>query len=140
VIGDAGRLENFGNGEDGTCIKVWTKRKQGWNAPDAVHMVETMGQGGHGGSDERIVAEFLEFVRSGAATATSPLAARYSVVAGCAATHSLRNGGVPVLVPQLDAELAAYFAAGQRHARRLNGAHPALAGTNGAAAAGFRAR
>ena len=39
VIGSEGRLENFGNGEDGSCIKVWNRRKWGYSAPDEVHMI-----------------------------------------------------------------------------------------------------
>jgi predicted dehydrogenase len=109
VIGDQGRLENFGNGEEGTCIKVWNKRKAGWSAPDAVHMISTASLEGHGGSDERIIGEFLRFVREGGPTMTSPLAARQSVAAGCAATYSLRHGGVSVEVPPVDAKVAAYF-------------------------------
>lgn len=113
VIGDAGRLENFGNGEDGSCIKVWNKRKQGWNAPDSIVTVDAVPIGGHGGSDSRIINEFLNFARSGGKTTTSPLAARHSVAAGCAATYSIRNGGVPIDVPVLDPELVAYFEGGQ---------------------------
>ncbi|RYF40631.1 MAG: gfo/Idh/MocA family oxidoreductase, partial [Cytophagaceae bacterium] len=88
VIDDEGRLENFGNGEDGTYIKVWNTRKWGNDAPDEVHMVQRP-QGGHGGADPRIVAEFLRFVREGRSTYTSPLTARFSVAAGCAATTSI---------------------------------------------------
>jgi hypothetical protein len=40
---------------------------------------------------------------------TSPIAARNSVAAGCAATHSLRNGGVPVDVPPVEPEVEEYF-------------------------------
>jgi len=110
VIDDAGRLENFGNGEDGTRIEVWNKRKWSWNAPDEVHMIP-LPEGGHGGADPRIVAEFLRFVREGGQTTTSPVAARYSVAAGCAATHSLRNGGVPVTIPPVPQETSQYFEA-----------------------------
>jgi predicted dehydrogenase len=113
VIGDEGRLENFGNGEDGTCIKLWNKRKQGWNSPDAVFIVAPTPLEGHGGSDERIVSEFLHFVRHGGKTTTSPLAARYSVAAGCASTYSLRNGGVPVEVAPVSDDMTTYFDEGQ---------------------------
>jgi predicted dehydrogenase len=108
VIGTQGRLENFGNEGDGTCIKVWNQRKQGYNAPDEVHMIGNSG-GEHGGADPVIVAEFVGFAREGGHTETSPLAARHSVAAGCAATYSLRSGGVPVDVAPVTAEIAAYF-------------------------------
>jgi predicted dehydrogenase len=109
VIGTEGRIENFGNGEDGTLVKLWNKRKYGWNEADGIFVVNA-GSGGHGGADPRIVAEFVRFVREGGATNTSPLAARYSVAAGCAATYSLRNGGVPVDVPRVSPEIENHFA------------------------------
>jgi predicted dehydrogenase len=98
VIGDAGRLENFGNGP-GAEIRVWNTRRDGYACePD---QVVTIGQddGGHGGADPRIVAEFLRYVRDGGQTVTSIVAAREAVATGCAATQSLRQGGVPVRVP-----------------------------------------
>ena len=108
VIGDAGRLENFGNGEDGTCIKVWNTRKWGNDAPDEIHMVERP-KGGHGGADPRIVAEFLRFVREGGPTYTSPIAARFAVAAGCAATTSMRDGATPQIVADVPVEWWRYF-------------------------------
>lgn len=108
VIGTEGRLENFGNGEDGTRIEVWNTRKPGYSAPDFVHMISA-GTEDHGGADPLIVQEFLRFVREGGATDTSPVAARYSVAAGCAATDSIRNGGRVVDVAPLPPELTAYF-------------------------------
>ena len=69
--------------------------------------------GAHGGADPRIVAEFVGFARDGGRTTTSPLGARASVAAGCLATDSLRNGGLPRDVPPLDPELQAYFEHGQ---------------------------
>ncbi len=108
VIGDAGRLENFGNGEDGTCIKVWNTRKWGNDAPDEVHMIERP-NGGHGGADPRIVAEFLRFVREGGPTYTSPIAARFSVAAGCAAADSMRDGAAPQTVSDVPLKWWRYF-------------------------------
>ncbi len=108
VIGDAGRLENFGNGEDGTCVKVWNTRKGGNDAPDEVHMVGRP-KGGHGGADPRVVAEFLRFVREGGATNTSPLDARFAVAAGCAATDSIRSNGQPQDVSDVPQQWQTYF-------------------------------
>jgi predicted dehydrogenase len=108
IIGDEGRIENFGNGGEGTCVKVWNKRRGGFIAPDAVHMIDQVA-GGHGGADPRIVEEFVRFARDGGKTTTSPVAARYSVATGCAATYSLRNGNIPVEVAPVAAETAAYF-------------------------------
>ena len=87
---------------------MWNRRAN-WNPDgDAVFEMDKEA-GGHGGADPKIVAEFLRFVRSGGPINTSPIAARYSVATGCQATESLRNGGVPLDVPQLDSELEAYF-------------------------------
>lgn len=111
VIGTEGRLENIGD-TPGAAVHVWNRRHRGHAEPDvAVRIPEA--EGGHGGADPRIVAEFLTFVRSGGATLTSPVAAREAVATGCAATESLRSGGVPIDVPTLPADLVAYYEAGQ---------------------------
>jgi predicted dehydrogenase len=108
VIGTEGRIENFGNGEDGTYITLWNRRT-GWN-PDGDETFQMDEEtGSHGGADPKIVAEFVRFVREGGAINTSPVAARYSVATGCRATDSLRSGGVPLEVPALDEDVAAYF-------------------------------
>ncbi|UJB39845.1 Gfo/Idh/MocA family protein [Streptomyces sp. A1-5] len=109
VIGTHGRLENFGDTE-GAVVKVWNSRRSGYRT-DADLVVEVPSDdGGHGGADPRLVAEFVDFVRAGGPTLTSPVAARQAVAAGCAATASLRADGVPVDVPALSRELVAHFA------------------------------
>jgi len=55
------------------------------------------------------VAEFIRYVREGGKTATSPVAARMSVAAGCMATESIRDGYTPRDVPPVDGDLAAFF-------------------------------
>ncbi len=109
IIGTEGRIENFGDTQPGATVKLWNRRVGSYH-PEAD---ETFAVGGedtaHGGSDARIVAEFLGFVRGETAPSTSPLAARYAVAAGHAATHSLRNGGVPVEIPTLPAALENHF-------------------------------
>ncbi|MEU6123943.1 Gfo/Idh/MocA family oxidoreductase [Streptomyces sp. NPDC047123] len=114
VIGDAGRLENFGDGPGGT-VKVWNTRRSGYRGEaDAVHPVpDAQDAGGHGGADPLLVDEFVRFVREGGRTDTSPVAARMAVAAGVRATESLRDGGTPREVPDLDPELIAYFERGQ---------------------------
>ncbi|MFF2196637.1 Gfo/Idh/MocA family protein [Streptomyces sp. NPDC058157] len=115
VIGDAGRLENFGDGPGGE-VRVWNARRSSYRAePDARHPVPAApSDGGHGGADPLLVDEFLRFVREGGRTDTSPVAARMAVAAGYGATQSLRDGGTPRRVPPLDPLLAAYFENGQR--------------------------
>lgn len=112
VIGTAGRLENFGD-TSGGVVKVWNSKRSGYRE-DADLVVEIpAAEGGHGGADPRLVAEFVRFVRDGSPTLTSPIAARAAVAAGYAATTSLRTGGTPIDVPALDPALVEYFGNGQ---------------------------
>jgi predicted dehydrogenase len=112
VIGTHGRLENFGDGPGGV-VKVWNSRRSGYRE-DADLVVEIEGDTeNHGGADPHLVAEFVNFVRDGGATLTSPVAARAAVAAGYAATQSLRANGVPQDIPALDPALVAYFDNGQ---------------------------
>ncbi len=110
IIGTEGRIENFGDGiGDDSCVRLWNRRCDRYHPEgDRVFYLERRA-GGHGGADEMIVAEFLRYVREGGATKTSPIAARYSVAAGCKATESLRNGSVPLAVPPVDEEVCRYF-------------------------------
>lgn len=111
VIGTAGRIENFGDGP-GEEIHVWTKRSLGRAEPDQI--IEILdGEGGHGGADPKLIAEFLRFAVEGGVTETSPVAAREAVAAGVIATESLRGDGSALAVPELPAEVVAYFDAGQ---------------------------
>ena len=110
VIGTEGRMENFGNGEAGTHVRVWNRRKQGYDGRgDATYRIP-VSRGTHGGADPMIMQEFLRFARHGGKTDTSPLAARESVATGCAATASLRAGGAVRPVPRVPAALARHFA------------------------------
>lgn len=112
------RLENFGD-EEGAVVRVWNSRRSTYRAQaDAEYAVPVTEEGddgeeGHGGADPLLIDEFLRFVREGGATDTSPVAARMAVAAGVRATASLRDGGTPREVPELDPELVAYFERGQ---------------------------
>ena len=105
VIGDAGRLENIGDGPDDP-IFVWNKRQDGYRTVgDAVFRGDPVdASSGHGGADAVIMREFVEFARHGGPTTATPEAARMSVATGCQATASLRAGGVPLEVPPFDWE------------------------------------
>jgi predicted dehydrogenase len=112
VIGTHGRLENFGD-TPGGVVKVWNSKRSDYRA-DADEEVEIpAAAGGHAGADPRLVAEFVNFVRDGGSTLTSPTAARAAVAAGYAATTSLRSNGTPIDVPPLDPTLTKYFDNGQ---------------------------
>lgn len=120
IIGTEGRIENQGDGSEDTVIKLWNRRT-GYNARGDVQFFAPASAGGHGGADPNIVSEFLGFVRGECQPSTSPIAARYSVAAGCAATDSLRNGGAPREVPPVSPDVLAYFMAeesGSPSARR----------------------
>lgn len=111
VIGDAGRVENYGDGPGGR-VAIWDRRHESWARPD--DELEISGPAtGHGGADAVMVSEFLRFVRTGEPTETSPVAAREAVATAVAATTSLRSGGSALTVPELDGDLVAYFDAGQ---------------------------
>ncbi|MFC7485614.1 Gfo/Idh/MocA family protein [Knoellia sp. CPCC 206453] len=111
VIGTAGRIENLGDGP-GEEIHVWTHRSEGRAEPDQVITILD-GEGGHGGADPKLIAEFLRFAIEGGTTDTSPVAAREAVAAGVIATQSLRTDGSALAVPELPAEVVAHFDAGQ---------------------------
>ena len=108
IIGTEGRVENFGDSPGRCVVRLWNRRTDYNPYGDEQHFIPPV-RGGHGGADPRIVDEFIRYIRDGDQVTTSPVAARYSVAAGCAATHSLRNGGIPVDIPRVPRDLAAYF-------------------------------
>ncbi|WP_328606921.1 Gfo/Idh/MocA family oxidoreductase [Amycolatopsis sp. NBC_00345] len=112
VIGDAGRMENFGDGISGddAVIKVWNSGRSGYRAEGDLTIPVPPEPGGlHGGADAALVTEFLRFVAEGGSIETSPVAAREAVAAGVAATTSLRSGGSAVEVPPPDPAIVRYF-------------------------------
>ena len=110
IIGTEGRIENFGDGIGGdSCVRLWNTRTDNYNPQADETFPISQLTGGHGGGDPSIVAEFVRYVREGGPIKTSPVAARYSVAAGCMATESLRGGSRPMTVPALDSQLCAYF-------------------------------
>lgn len=113
VIGTHGRLENFGDSA-GAVVKIWNSHRSGYREDTDLEVTVEAESGGHGGADPRLIREFLDFVRDGAPTQTSPVAARDAVAAGCAATESLRQGGGALPVPALDASVQRYFEENQR--------------------------
>ena len=114
VIGTRGRAENLGDGA-GDVVKVWTKRTEHYAEHATQEYVIAEEGTGHDSADQLAIDEFLRFVRDGGATEVSPVSARDAVAAGVLATRSLRSGSVPFDVPELDAELAAYFHRGQQN-------------------------
>lgn len=110
-IGTKGRIENVG--DYGKCqVHVWTKRGPR-ETPDVIHQLKPV-EGSHGGSDPAIVKEFINFIRTGVKTNTSPIAARNSVAAGVLGHKSMRNGCEPQAIPPVPKELLKYFENGQK--------------------------
>lgn len=114
VIGTEGRIENLGD-NPGELIGLWNRRHRGRAEPDETVTIAD-GDGGHGGADPLLIAEFLRFVTEGGPTQTSPVAARMSVAAGVIATESLRSDGSARPVPPLPVDLVDYFERGQTEA------------------------
>ncbi len=108
VIGTAGRVENFGDAPGECSVRLWNRRCS--YRPDGDEEFPIPREtGSHGGADPRIVAEFVRYVREGGKIATSPVAARASVAAGCMGAASLRCGNSPMQIPPLAAEIVEYF-------------------------------
>ena len=96
LIGTKGKAELTGNE-----IKVTTQRVNKTKARSDSHFATAtiqVGavQGGHGGADPRICRQFLDHVLDNAPTVATPRDGRMAVAVGCAATHSIRNGNVPI--------------------------------------------
>ncbi len=92
VIGDRGRLENFGDGP-GSRVKIWNQRVVGYADQPDIELLVHHPVGDHAGADPRIVAAFLAAYRSGDPGAGNGHSARAAVRAGAGATESLRAGG-----------------------------------------------
>lgn len=110
IIGDEGRIENFGDFTGNVEVKLWYHPPYYNPDGDETFHIDLNDAGTHGGADPRIVEEFVRYVRDGDKIAISPVAARDSVAAGYIATMSLRNGGQTMNVPQVSDEIREYFA------------------------------
>lgn len=116
VIGTEGRIENFGLGGEG-YVRLWNRRTEFKEHGDEEFPIPEV-PGGHHGADPALLAEFLEFVREGTPTETSPVAAREAVAAGALATASMRGDGSARHVPPLPPHVREYFDRGQQPTRR----------------------
>ncbi len=96
VIGDAGRLENFGDAGGGT-VRVWNRRHDYPAAPDLELPIADEPRG-HDAADRRTMAEFLDAVEGRVDVTANPYAARNAVAAATAGATSIRTGSVPVPV------------------------------------------
>ena len=110
-ISTKGRIENIGDA--GKCeVHVWTQRGPR-ETPDIIYKLKPVA-GGHGGADSPIIDNFLDFVCNDAKTNTSPIAARQSVAVGVLGHKSMRTGCNRQDIPELPADMIAYFENNQR--------------------------
>jgi hypothetical protein len=109
IIGTEGRIENFNDYHGHTVIRLWNQRVAYNPYGDEQFYCGKKSAGSHGGADENAVAEFLRYIREGGKIATSPIAARYSVAAGCQAAASLRSNATPLDIPPVDPKIREYF-------------------------------
>jgi len=97
IIGTEGRLENMANGD----VRVLTRQSHSWREySDRLYEVKPA-KGGHGGSDGNEALDFINLIWTGKSAIASPIAARMAVAAGCAGAESIRRGGQPVVIPEL---------------------------------------
>ena len=108
VIGTRGRIENYGDGHEGTTVELWDRRADTFRRRGDATFRTAAPVGGHGGADEKIVRAFLRYLCEDRPPDTTPQAARYSVACGCAGAESIRSGGRPVDVPPLPDDLERY--------------------------------
>lgn len=97
-IGTEGRLEN-----SEPEMKVWvqTRSSDSWREmSDRTYSVKAA-KGTHGGADPIITEQFLDMVIDGKEPVATPLDGRMAVAAGCCGAESMRNGGMPVDVPEV---------------------------------------
>jgi len=97
-IGTEGRLEN-----SEPEMKVWVKTRRSNSDRDLADRTYDVkpSSGGHGGADPVICRDFVDMCLDGKQPVATPLAGRMSVAAGVCAAESMRNGGLPVDVPEL---------------------------------------
>lgn len=107
VIGTRGRAENFGD-TGGGVVRVWRERVT-YDPHPTLEIPIGDDAGGHQSADQRTVDEFIEFLRHGTPTQTSPVGAWHAAVTGAEAAYSLRNGSVPRTIDELPTDLVNYF-------------------------------
>lgn len=93
-------------------MRVWNRRT-GFNSNGDLSYPIVGDADGHGDADKLTVQEFVNFVRFGDTTDTSPLGARHAVATAVAATASLRAGSTPRSVQPVSSEIQQYFANNQ---------------------------
>ncbi len=103
IIGTEGRIENL---DDTSKVILRMRNRSGRWQNLANHEINVKpAEGGHGGADPLICADFVDMVLDGKRPLATPLAGRMSVAAGCAATWSLRNQWQSVIIPPVPQDI-----------------------------------
>ncbi len=100
VIGDEGRLENFGDTSDGGSVRIWNKRRSGYDAQADIEIPIGMDRGttsGHDGSDERILDDFYQTIHGGTPRTSSSDARQVVAVGEAARLDILGNRNLSAL-------------------------------------------
>ncbi len=109
IIGTKGRIENLGDYKGESTVELWNTRQDHFRLHgDVTHKFEE-GAGGHGGADTNIITGFLSYLIDNKKPYSSPVASRNSVATGFMGAKSIRAGGKPQDIPELDKEVLAYF-------------------------------
>lgn len=102
IIGTEGRIENYGDHstpKEEASIQLWNHRCNYRSVGHEVYHIPFV-DGGHGGADPLMIADFLRFVKSGESQeSASPLSARMAVAVGCCGAESIRSEGTPINIP-----------------------------------------
>ncbi|MDD5597432.1 MAG: Gfo/Idh/MocA family oxidoreductase [Victivallaceae bacterium] len=105
ILGTKGRIENYGDVGEGATIEVWTNRSDSYRFNGDITYRSLVKPGGHGGADNKIVQNFIDYLSGKEKPALTPLAARYSVAAGYMGAMSIRAGGRPFDIPLPDNDI-----------------------------------
>ena len=97
VIGTEGRIEN----DDMKKVYVKTRKSNtSRELADREYIIKSI-EGEHGGADPRIAKDFIDMILDDKEPVATVIAGRMSVACGVAATESLRDGGKPILIPDI---------------------------------------
>jgi len=97
IIGTMGRIENIGNNYSQSTIHIWSNRKGGTE----YRAIDTVEKDVLAYADKKIVNNFLDYVRFDSTPLISATDARYAVATAILGQQSIRNGCIPLSIPQV---------------------------------------
>ena len=98
VFGNKGTLRNQDDNPERAAVQLFGKAGFDETATPTEEWSFTSEAGFHGDADKRIVGEFIGILRGTAKPTILPEEAMWAVKAGYAATESLRNGSIPIVI------------------------------------------